>query len=81
MEQRINDKTILRKNVTGLDKYTDYEFQVLAFTSKGDGPKSSAKSETTKEDGKKLMLMISKFKFLLPYRNYSMVFPVGSNIW
>ncbi|RMX39531.1 hypothetical protein pdam_00006110, partial [Pocillopora damicornis] len=36
--------------VTGLDKYTEYEFQVLAFTSVGDGPKSSAEVARTKED-------------------------------
>ena len=28
-------------DVTGLDIYTEYEFEVLAFTSVGDGPKSS----------------------------------------
>ena len=39
--------------VSGLDKYTEYEIQVLAFTSVGDGPKSSVKVERTKEDGKK----------------------------
>ena len=37
-----------------LDKYTEYEFQVLAFTSKGDGPKSSVVVERTKEDGKNI---------------------------
>ena len=39
-------------NVTWLAKDTEYEFQVLAFTSVGDGPKSSVKVERTKEDGK-----------------------------
>ena len=39
---------------TGLDEYTEYEFQVLASTSIGDGPKSSIKYERTKEDGKRL---------------------------
>ena len=43
------------KEVTGLAKYTEYEFQVLAFTSVGDGPKSSIKVERTKEDGKNLL--------------------------
>ena len=43
--------------VTGLDKYTEYEFQVLAFTSVGDGPKSSAEVARTKEDGKKCKLI------------------------
>ena len=37
-----------------LDKYTEYEFQVLAFTSKGDGPKSSVVVVRTKEDGKNM---------------------------
>ena len=45
--------------VTGLDKYTQYEFQVLAFTSVGDGPKSSAEVARTKEDGKKCKLIRS----------------------
>ena len=38
----------------GLSIYTEYEFQVLAFTSKGDGPKSSVVVERTKEDGTNL---------------------------
>ena len=37
----INNGTALSKDVTGLDIYTEYEFEVLAFTSVGDGPKSS----------------------------------------
>ena len=48
-----NDVT-LTGDVTGLDKYTEYEFQVLAFTSKGDGPKSSVVVVRTKEDGKNM---------------------------
>lgn len=47
----INNGTIETKDVTGLDKYTQYEFQVLAFTSVGDGPRSSVVVERTKEDG------------------------------
>ena len=47
----INSRGTLTKEVAGLDKYTEYEFQVLAFTSVGDGPKSSVKVERTKEDG------------------------------
>ena len=42
------------EDVTELGKYTEYEFQVLAFTSVGDGPKSSLVVERTKEDGKNL---------------------------
>ena len=49
----INNGTIRTKNVTGLDKYTEYEFQVLAFTSVGDGINGSVEVERTKEDGKK----------------------------
>ena len=47
----INDSANLTYTLTGLEKYTEYEFQVLAFTSVGDGPLSSVKTETTKEDG------------------------------
>ncbi|KAL9950689.1 hypothetical protein ACROYT_G043228 [Oculina patagonica] len=47
---RINDGATLTKNVTGLAKYTEYVFQVLAFTSVGDGPNSTVKSGKTNED-------------------------------
>ncbi|XP_066015620.1 tyrosine-protein phosphatase Lar-like isoform X2 [Pocillopora verrucosa] len=46
----ISDGAILSRTVTVLDKYTEYEFQVLAFTSDGDGPKSLAKVIRTMED-------------------------------
>ena len=61
----INDKAVLTTDVIGLAKYTDYEFKVSAFTSIGDGPNSTVESETTKEDGKKLILIISKFNLLV----------------
>ena len=61
----INDKVVRTTDVFGLSKYTEYDFQVLAFTSAGDGPKSTVKSETTKEDGRILILIISKFYFLV----------------
>ena len=48
------------KVFTRLDEYTEYEFQVLAFTSVGDGPNSSVKYETTMQDGKKLMFYATK---------------------
>ena len=44
--------SILTKTVTGLDKFAEYEFQMLAITFLGDGPKSSVKVARTKEDGK-----------------------------
>ena len=47
----INSGSTLKKVVSGLDEYTEYEFQVLAFTAVGDGPKSSTKTERTKQDG------------------------------
>ena len=50
----INNGTTSAKDITGLVKYMEYELQVLAFTSVGDGAKSSSRIERTKEDGKKL---------------------------
>ena len=58
----IKGESTLSKNVTGLDKYTEYEFQVLAFTSDGDGPKSSVEVERTMEDG---MWQIRKNDYLI----------------
>ena len=49
---QINNATVLAKTVAGLEKFTEYEFQVLAFTSDGDGQKSSVIVARTKEDGK-----------------------------
>ena len=43
----VDDGATRTENVTGLDKYTEYEFQVLAFTSNGYGPKSSVKVART----------------------------------
>ena len=51
----VNSGSARNKVVTGLDEYTEYEFQVLAYTYVGDGPKSSVKYETTMEDSKKLI--------------------------
>ena len=50
--QLITRQAIHTKEVAGLDKYTEYEFQVLAFTSVGDGPNSTAIFKKTKEAGK-----------------------------
>ena len=52
--ETINDGRTFLGVINGLDKYTEYEFQVLAFTSPGDGPKSTVVVERTMEDGKKL---------------------------
>ena len=51
----VNDGSIRKKVVSELDVYTEYQFQVLAYTSVGDGPKSSKKYERTNEGGKKLI--------------------------
>ena len=48
---QVDDGATRTENITGLDKYTEYEFQVLAFTCNGYGPKSSVKVERTNEDG------------------------------
>ena len=53
----INSGATRNRQFTGLDKYTEYEFQVLAFTSVGDGPKSSVVVRRTEEDGKDSELM------------------------
>ena len=50
----INVGETFPKVINGLEKYTEYEFQVLAFTFHGDGPKSSVEVVRTKEDGKRL---------------------------
>ena len=49
----INNQATRTQEVTGLRENTEYEFQILAFTSVGDGPKSTALSKKTKETGKK----------------------------
>ena len=51
--QLVSSQAIHTKEVAGLDKYTEYEFQILAFTSVGDGPNSTVIFKKTKEAGKK----------------------------
>ena len=67
----INTGGALTKDVTGLDKYTEYEFQVLAFTSVGDGPKSSVEIERTKEDGKKRNWRLLEFVAVIQFLTLS----------
>ena len=50
----IQNAAIRSRYITGLQADTEYDFQVLAFTSVGDGPKSSVKVVRTAVDGKKL---------------------------
>ena len=48
----VHDGTVLSTTITGLGKFTGYEFQVSAFTYVGEGPRSSVVTERTSEDGK-----------------------------
>ena len=48
----VHDGTVLSKKITGMEKYTEYDIQVSAFTYAGEGPKSSAVTERTSQDGK-----------------------------
>ena len=57
----INNGAVFSKDVTGLDNYTEYEFEMLAFTSVGDGPRSSPLVVRTMKDGKSFKLMLKSF--------------------
>ena len=58
----INNGTALSRDVAGLDIYTEYEFEVLAFTSVGDGPRSSPLVVVrTMKDGKNCKVMFKSF--------------------
>ena len=50
----INGSLVFSTVVTGLEKFTEYEFKVCIFSSVGCGPKSSSKIARTLEDGKGL---------------------------
>ena len=63
----INNGETYKINVTGLEKYTEYEFQVLAFTSIGDGPKSSPMVTRTLQDGKTPKIT-SCFQFIVVFK-------------
>ena len=73
---RVNSGSTQNKVVTGLDEHTEYEFQVLAYTSVGDGPKSSVKYETTMEDGKleKLDTLLQPIIFIVTAREKKNVY-------
>jgi len=48
----IGDNSTLSIDVTGFGKFTEYEFQALAFSFTGNGPQSPVKVVLTNEDGK-----------------------------
>ena len=50
----INGSLVFFWQVTGLEKFTEYEFKVCVFSSVECGPKSSSKIARTLEDGKGL---------------------------
>ena len=52
-----NGLLVFSSEVTGLEKFTQYEFEVCVFSSVGDGPKPSLKTRTL-EDGKGLQFFI-----------------------
>ena len=54
--ESVNGVATLTRDFTNLNKYTKYEFQVLAIGSRGEGPKSSVMVGQTLEDGKRLKL-------------------------
>jgi len=48
----IRSNSTLNIHITGLRKFSKYQFQVLAFSSAGNGPESSVQEVRTNEDGK-----------------------------
>ena len=54
--ESVNGVATLTRDFTNLNKYTKYEFQVLAIGSRGEGPKSSVMVGQTLEDGTRLKL-------------------------
>ena len=72
-----NAKTIagnssLSTTITGLGKFTEYEFHVLAFTANGNGPLSPVQVVRTNEDGKTIpyhtdLATSIQFKLLLAH--------------
>ena len=71
--ESVAGEAALTKDFTSLNKYTKYEFQVLAVGSRGEGPKSSVKLEQTLEDGKRLKLnSVGCKKYFTQKHNYSL---------
>ena len=64
-----------RRTIKGLAKYTEYEFQVLAFTSTGDGPKSLFEVGRTLEDGNNLTKTVCFETFSFVWCIETLVFP------
>ena len=54
----VDGGTVLSKTITGMEKYTEYDIQVSAFTYAGEGPKSLNVSEITSQDGKTCLVNV-----------------------
>ncbi len=76
-----NLTNLTRIDVTGLQTYTEYEFQVLAFTSVGDGPKSSVKVARTLEDGKNVQSKKYHVSQLYLQLSSRTIFHLGLQCW
>ena len=53
----VSQNSVYTKTVTGLQESTEYELQVLAYTSAGDGPQSSVQFVKTKKLGKSYIIV------------------------
>ena len=73
----VSNALVYTKTVTGLQGSTEYELQVLAYNSAGDGPKSSVRFVKTKEVGKSCIIFrridagrrprVNFFRFFVQY--------------
>ena len=58
----VSNASVYTKTVTGLQESTEYELQVLAYTSAGDGPNSSVQFVKTLKDGKSYIYIFFFFE-------------------
>ena len=59
--KQINDENTLQTTLIDLEKYVNYSIKIMAFTTKGDGPNSTAISVETDQDGKPSYFVIAVF--------------------
>ena len=74
----VSNSSVYTKTVTGLQESTEYELQVLAYTSAGDGPQSSVQFVKTKEYGKSYLIFR---KIDSGQYNLELIFCVFSSMW
>ena len=75
----VSNSSVYTKTVTGLQESTEYELQVLGYTSAGDGPQSSVQFVKTKEHGKSYMYLIFR-KIDTGQYNLGLIFCVFSSM-